>query len=167
VSLTGFKNGSAGTSIPVIAYVTSTSLSNPIAFDPSTAKYTLGITFTDNASHDSGTLTFTGSVGGALSATTSTLSNSFSPSPSSLKLDGHIYTVTMSSVVMAPPTSTQQSILATVRVSDVTGDGTSSPPTANTPEPGGIVLACMGVTFSGSQAYLRRFLLERRRPRQG
>jgi hypothetical protein len=167
VSLTGFNNGSAGTSIPVIAYITSTSLTSPIAFDPSTAKYTLGITFTDNATHDSGTLSFTGAVGGTLSATTSTLSSSFAPSSSSLTLDGHVYSVTMPSVALAPPTSSQQSILATVRVSDVPGGGSPGQPTANTPEPGGIVLACMGITVRGAQAYLRRLRAERRQPAQG
>jgi hypothetical protein len=162
VSLTGFDNGSAGTSIPVIAYLTSTNLTSPITFDPATAQYTLGMTFTDNATHKSGSLTFTGSVGGALSATTSTLTNSLSPTPNSLTLDGHVYTVTMSSVALAPPTSPQQSILATVRVSDV---NTPAPPTANTPEPGSIVLACMGVTFS-SQACLRRLRSDWRQPRR-
>lgn len=166
VSLTGFNNGSAAASIPVLAYLTSTSLPNPIAFDPSSAKYTLGITFTDNASHHSGTLNFTGSVGGALSATTSTLSNSFAHSSNSLTLGGHVYTVTLPSTALAPPTSPQQTILATVRVSGVTSD-TAVPPTANTPEPGGIVLACMGITYHGSQAILRRFRSERRQPSRG
>lgn len=167
MSLTGFNNGSAGTSIPVIAYITSTSLANPIAFDPATAKYTLGITFTDNTTHDSGTLTFTGSVGGTLSATTSTLSNSFAPSQNSLMLDGHVYTVTMPSVALVPPTSPQQSILAAVRVSDVTGGGTPPPPSANTPEPGGIVLAGLGITVTSSQAYVRRLLSARRQTCRG
>jgi hypothetical protein len=167
VSLAGFNNGSAATSIPILAYITSTSLTNPIAFDPSTAKYTLGITVTDNATHDSGTLTFNGSVGGALSATTSTLSNSFAPSSSSLTLDGHLYTVTIPSVALAPPTSPQQTIFATVRVSDGTGGGTPPTPTTNTPEPGGIALACMGITVHGSQALLRRLRSERRQPSRG
>lgn len=168
VSLAGFNNGSAATSIPVLAYTTSTSLTDPIAFDPSTAKYRLGITFTDNATHDSGTLNFSGSVGGTLSATTSTLNNSIAPSSSSLTLDGHVYTVTIPSTVLAPPTSPQQTIYATVRVSDVSGDGgTPSTPTTNTPEPGGIALACMGITFHGSQALLRRLRSERRQPSRG
>jgi hypothetical protein len=163
VSLTGYKNGSAGMSIPVIAYITSSSLDSAITFDPSTSKYTLSMNITDSATHDSGSLVFTGSVGGALSATTSTLTNSLTPSSSSLTLDGHVYTVTIPSVALAPPTSSQQDILAMVRVSDVTGGGIPTPPTANTPEPGSIVLACVGVTIT-SQMCLRRLRSDWRQP---
>ncbi|HEY7311397.1 MAG TPA: hypothetical protein VH643_18695 [Gemmataceae bacterium] len=167
VTLTDFKNGTAGTSIPVIAYVTQTASTSPITFDPSAAKYSLGVTITDNATHDSGTLTFAGAVGGTLSATTSTLTNSFAPSTNSLTLDGHVYTVTIPTTNLAAPTSPQQNIMATVSVSNVSGGGTppppsppppsppppppttTPPPSTNTPEPSSVVLACAAISLVG------------------
>lgn len=150
VALTDYTNQAGGTSIPVIAYTTSSSSTSPVTFNSASSVYTMTLSITDNSTHDTGTLTFTGSVGGTLSATTSTLTNSFVPSPNTLTLDGHTYTVTIPSAALAPPTSKQQNILATVSVSDATGGGTPTPPTANTPEPSSIILACAGMVFLGA-----------------
>lgn len=147
VALTDFTNQAGGTSIPVIAYVTSSSSTSPQTFNPANSTYTLHLSITDNTTHDTGSLTFTGSVGGTLTATTSTLTNTFVPSPNTLTLDGHIYTVTIPSVALAPPTSPQQNIVASVSISNVTVKGV--------PEPSGLLLAGLGIPFLFVR--LRRF----------
>jgi hypothetical protein len=153
VSLTDFNNQAGAASIPVIAVVTSSASTSPVTFNPANATYTLTMAITDNTTHDTGTLTFTGSVGGTLSATTSTLTNSFAPSPNTLTLDGHKYTVTIPTANLLTPTAPQQNIMATVSVSDVTGGGGNPPPppppTNNTPEPSSIVLACAAIGALG------------------
>jgi hypothetical protein len=172
VQLTEFTNQAGGTSIPVIAYTTASASTSPVTFNPSSSTYSLAMTITDNSTHDSGSLTFTGAVGGTLSATTSTLNNSFVPSPNSLTLDGHKYTVTIPSLALASPTSPQQNILASVSVSNVTEPPVVVPravhpfvapqtfavvstPTTSTPEPGSIILACLGIAFMGTSGVRR------------
>jgi len=166
VQLTDFTNQAGGKSIPVIAVVTSSASASPVAFDPSNTAYSMKMTITDNTTHDSATLTFTGSVSGTLSATTSTLTNSFAPSTNSLTLDGHKYTVTIPTASLASPTSPQNNILASVSVSNVTGPPVAAPqvvhpifapqaapvvppPTNNTPEPSSIALACAAIGALG------------------
>jgi len=154
VLLTDFNNQAGAASIPAIAVVTSSSSASPVTFDPNTAKYSLTMTITDNTTHDSGTLTFTGSVGGTLSATTSTLTNSFAPSPNTLTLDGHKYTVTIPTADLLAPTAPQHTIMATVSVSDATGGGGGGgtpppPPVKGAPEPASLVLAGLGLSFLG------------------
>src|SRR5262249_27412455 len=128
-------------------------------FNPNIAAYTLKLTITDNSTHDSGTLTFTGAVGGTLSATSSTLTNSFVPSPNTLTLDGHVYTVSIPSGALAPPTSPQQNIFANVTVKDAS---TGSPFTS-TPEPSARLLC--GMAFACVCLPLRRGLWHGRRGR--
>jgi hypothetical protein len=155
VALTDFTNKPGGTSIPVIAYVTASSSASLATFNPKSSTYTLALTITDNATHDSGTLTFTGSVGGTLSATSSTLTNSFSnPTPPALTLDGHVYNVTIPAAALAPPTSPQQNIFATVHVSDVTGNGGGGVP--GVPEPAGLVLGGLGISLLGMGRWWKR-----------
>jgi hypothetical protein len=166
VQLTDYTKQAGASSIPVLAYVTSTSLTTPINF-PQGSTYGLTLTITDNATHDSGTLTFTGTIAGALSATSSSLTNSFTSStPPSLKLDGHIYTVSIPTTALADPTKPQQNILASVQVSDVTGGGTKVPtgggpegPSGGgpqgTPEPASLVLAGLGFSLFGAGRWLK------------
>ncbi len=142
VSLTDFGSTAGGTSIPVIAYLTSSASTTPIVFNAQT--YTLTMHITDNGTHDTGALTFTGTINGSLSATTSTLVNSFS-TPSPLSLDGHLYHVSIASVPLAPPTSPQQNILAAVSVTNVVA--TVNP--ISTPEPTSLVLGGLGFSLFG------------------
>jgi hypothetical protein len=168
VQLTDFTNGSAGSSIPVIAYTTSTSSTSPITFDPSTSTYSLKLTFTDSTTHDSGTLTFSGAIGGTLSATNSTLVNTLSPSSSSLTLDGHVYTVSIPSTSLGAPTSPQQNILANVTVTNAPTDpppvNNPPPPPPTTPggsiqgapEPTSLVLGGLGWSLLGAGCWWKR-----------
>ncbi|HWG42007.1 MAG TPA: hypothetical protein VN688_04415 [Gemmataceae bacterium] len=160
VQLTDFNNAASGLSIPVIAYSTSTGSTTPLAFDPANSTYTLALKITDNTTHDTGTLTFNGSIGGNLSATASTLTNTLTSVSPSLTLDGHVYTVTIPSVALAPPTSPQQNIFATVSVSNVIPGG---PPTgdphgpSSTPEPASLVLGSLGFSCLGLTRWWNRY----------
>jgi hypothetical protein len=172
VSLTDYTNHAGGTSIPLIAYLTSTSSTTPITFNPAgnpATTYNLALTLTDNATHDSKTLHFNGSIAGTLTATTSTLVNTLAPGSQSVTFDGHTYTVSIPPVVLASPTSPQQNILATVHVvptSTGTGGGnnnggggshgTGGASGGGTPEPTSLVLGSLGFTFVGLGCWRRR-----------
>jgi hypothetical protein len=156
VTLTDFNNPQAGASkIPVIAYVTSTAATTPVSFGPSSdvpPTYKLALTITDGKTHDSGTLNFTGSIAGSLTASTSSLVNTLTPVTSkSLTLDGHTYTVTIPAVTLVSPTSPQQNIFATVSVSN----GGTHPQTGGgggvqgAPEPTSLLLSGLGLSLLG------------------
>lgn len=165
IALTDFNNPQpGGSSIPVQAYVTSTSNTTPINF--SNSAFSLALKITDGTTNDSGTLNFNGSVSGSLSSTTSSLIASFTPVTSnSLTLDGHTYTVTIPSVTLAPPTSPQQDIRALVSVASAsgggnTGGGTTPPPpppnVGSTPEPTSLLLSSLGLSCLGARYWWRR-----------
>jgi hypothetical protein len=151
-----------GTSIPVQAYETTTSSTTPISFNKAT--YDLALKITDSATNDSGTLHFTGSLTGALSATTSTVVDSFTPVTSNaLTLDGHTYTVKIPTVTLAPPTSPQQNVMASVSVTNALPGGTPPPPsssppppTTSTPEPTSLLLGSLGFSCFGTGCWWKR-----------
>ncbi len=140
-----------GANIPVQAYETSTDSTTPISFNKAT--YDLALKITDNTTHDSGTLHFTGSLTGSLTATTSALVDSFTPVTSnSLTLDGHTYTVKIPTVTLAPPTSPQENVMASVSVANAGGVVPSSPPpppSNGTPEPTSLLLSSLGISLLG------------------
>ncbi len=173
VALTDFNNPQAGAGkIPIIAYVTSTSATTPVTFGPSVnspATYSLALKITDSTTHDSGTLNFTGSIAGSLTATTSSLVNTLTPVTSnSLTLDGHTYTVTIPTATLAAPTSPQQDIFATISVSNATtgggnpgggnpgGGGHTGPGVQGVPEPGCLLLASLGCSCLGAGCWWKR-----------
>ncbi len=147
VQLTPFNNVAGGSSIAALAY--QTAASTPVTFSAANTSYTLTMTITDNATHDSGSLTFVGSISGGLSPTSSSLVNTFAVTQKSLTLDGHVYTVSLpSSVALASPTSPQQDILAKVNVSN---GGVQS-----APEPTSLVLGGLGVCLTGLGSWWKR-----------
>lgn len=163
VTLTNFNDPQPGAaSIPVVAYVTSTSNTTPIGFNSSA--FNLALTFSDNTTHDSGTLNFSGSLTGSLSSTTSSVIASFAPVTSnSLTLDGHTYTVTIPSVTLAAPTSPQKDIMANVSVANASsgGGGVTTPPppppqVSSTPEPAGLLLGSLGLSCLGVRFWWKR-----------
>lgn len=170
LTLTDFNTSQPGAaSIPVQAYVTSTSVTTPVSFNNSAFK--LAMTITDNTTHDSGTLNFTGSLAGALSSTASSVVASFAPVTSNvLTLDGHTYTVTIPSLTLAPPTSPQQDIMAAVSVSNAPGGGGKggsggghggTGPSAGAPEPASLLLGSLGVSCFGVGYWWKRRRLTR------
>jgi hypothetical protein len=167
VTLTNFNTPQAGAaSIPVIAYVTSTSSTTPVTFGPSTnlpPTYNLALTITDKSTGDSAKLNFTGSLVGSLTATSSSVVASFKPVTSdSVTLDGHTYTVTIPTVTLAAPTSPQQDIMANVSVTGASttppggGGGSSQPPTQSTPEPASLLLGSLGFSCFGLGCWWKR-----------
>ncbi len=170
VTLTDFNAPQAGaSSIPIIAYVTSTASATPITFGSSVntpSTYTLALQITDTIHHDSGTLNFTGTLAGPLSATTSGVINTLTPIGSnSLILDGNKYTVTIPSATLAAPTSPQQNLMAMVSVSNATG--TTGGQTSGTPEPASLLLGSLGFSFFGVGCWWKRRSALRRRTSQG
>ena len=150
-----------GANIPVQAYETSTNSTTPISFNKAT--YDLALKITDSGTHDSGTLHFTGSLTGTLTATTSTLVDSFTPVTSnSLTLDGRTYTVKIPTVTLAPPTSPQQNVMASVSVTNALPGGTPPPPssppppTTSTPEPTSLLLGSLGFSCFGAGCWWKR-----------
>lgn len=159
VQLTGYSSHAGGLSVPVVGYDTIASV--PINFD---SHYSMTMTITDNATHDSGTLTFAGSIQGALTPTTSTLVNSFN-APQSLSLDGHVYTVSIPQVNLAAPPSPQQDVLASIRVSTATGgEGDGGGGVHGSPEPGTLVLGGLGLSSAGVRYCWNRMRRVVRRP---
>ncbi|HTU19538.1 MAG TPA: hypothetical protein VMG10_15870 [Gemmataceae bacterium] len=139
VQLTPYTNVAGSSAITALAY--QTSATGPATFNAANTAYTLSLTITDNTTHDSGTLTFSGSISGSLSPTTSSLVNTFADPQQSLTLDGHTYTVTLPPTVpLAAPTSPQQNITAQVSVSGAGVQGV--------PEPTSVVLGSLGICLT-------------------
>jgi hypothetical protein len=161
VTLTDVAQAGA-TSIPIIAYETQTSSTTPINFNNATFNLALKITDGNNAS---ATLSFTGALNGALTATTSSLVASFAPvSSNSITFDGHTYTVTIPSLTLGAPTNPQQDIMASVAVANGTSGGGSPPPprpTNSTPEPASLLLAGLGLSCFGAERWWKRRRLTR------
>ena len=153
VQLTPFSNASGGSTIPVLAYATSATV--PVTFDPQKSTYTLNMTITDNTTKHSGNLSFTGSISGGLTPTSSTLTNTFSVVQKSLTLDGHVYTVTLpASDPLLGPLTPQKNIIAGVSVTNSV---------ASAPEPASLLLGGLGFTALGIGGWRRR--LRRPEPR--
>jgi len=162
VSLVDYnKSQPGGASIPVIAYVTATSNTTPVIFGPSSdspTTFNLALKITDS-NGDSGTLNFTGSLAGALTATTSSVVASFAPVTSnSISFDGQTYTVSIAPQTLAPPTSPQQNIMASVSVTNGSGSGGTS---HGTPEPTSLLLGSLGFSCFGVGCWWKRRRLSR------
>jgi len=169
VSLTDYGTPQpGGTSIAVQAYETTSAATTPVSFN--NLKYDLALKITDSATHDSGTLHFTGSLTGTMTATTSTIVDSFTPVKSnSLTLDGHTYTVKIPTVTLAPPTSPQANVMASVSVTNaLPGVGAPPPPSlppphpltplpsSGTPEPTSLLLSSLGFSCFGAGCWWKR-----------
>lgn len=155
-----------GTSVPIEAYVTSSSATTPISFNHS--MFGLALKITDGTTNDSGTLNFTGSLTGSLTATASSVVASFGPVASNtLTIDGHAYTVSIPSVTLAPPTSPQRDIMASISVTNASLPGSSAPPPplppvqppiGSTPEPTSLLLSILGLSCFGTVCLWKRRL---------
>jgi hypothetical protein len=162
--------GSTGAStIPVGNFSSNSVATSPDAFH---ATYGLALTITDNATHDSGKLTFHGLLSGTLTANGSSATNVFSDPSQNLTLDGRIYHVGLDSVTgVTGPADGIASIDANVSVTPPSGSVSNSntgsaqttssqqansPSAATAPEPSTLLLAGLGLTLCGVPCWRRR-----------
>jgi hypothetical protein len=121
----------------------------PTAPDRFTGRnYSLNLAITDDASHQSGTLTFNGVFNGTFSSGHASIQNQFTgPTLQTLNLGGNRYIVTMGTYTPpGPPSATNAgSISANVFVNE----SPPGPGPAPTPEPPSVLLACLGLSFAG------------------
>jgi hypothetical protein len=153
ITLSNEPSGSVtGDSDIVATNLKSVSTANPNTPDTFTNKtYSLFLTLTDSASHQSATLTFTGKFNGSISSASANVTNTaLGATTQSTVLGGNSYTVTINSYVPPPPpgASNTGSIGATalVTVGEVT----------KTPEPSTMVMAGLGLSFIGLVGWRKR-----------
>jgi len=149
IQMTGITNGTAAVSIPLLGMQDSSAATSGSP-DVYNSHYLLALTFTDNTTHDSGTLTLKGALQGKLTATTSSVMNTIT-GPTSLALDGHLYTVSIHSLLLTAPGTPQQTLTATVTVSNIPPGGGS-----HTPEPTSLLLGGLGLTCAGIGCWWKR-----------
>jgi hypothetical protein len=153
ITLTNEPAGSAvGDSDIVATNLKSVSTASPNAPDTFTNKtYSLALTLTDIASHQSGTLTFQGAFNGSISSASANVTNSaIGATAGSLVLGGNSYSVSINSYVPPPPPTATNSgsigATALVTVSQV----------SRTPEPSTMVMAGLGLSFLGLLGWKKR-----------
>ncbi len=153
IQLTGVTNGTAGSSISLLG-IQDSSAATTTAPDVFKSGFNVALTVTDNQTHDSGTLTLTGSLTGNLNANGSNVTASFAGA-NTLTLDGHRYIVSVPALHLTAPNTPQQALVASVRViPDVPGGGTGGGggppgPAVSTPEPASLVLGGLGLSLLG------------------
>jgi hypothetical protein len=146
IALTNEPTGAATGSSDIVATdITTFSDAPPDAPATFTHKaYSLKLTLTDGATHDTGSVVFAGEFNGKLSSLNANITNTFtSPTTQALELGGNHYTVKIGPYAPpAPPTAANSgSIAAHAEVSvRVLLEG---------PEPPGLVLAALGVCGLG------------------
>jgi hypothetical protein len=147
IQMTGITNGTSAASIALLGLQNSSSATagSPDVYN---APYSLALTITDNATNDSRTLTLSGLLKGDLTATTSTVTNTLS-GVNSVSFDGHTYTVTIPPLTLTHPGAPQQTLNATISVTNATGGPT-------VPEPASLVLSAMGFSFLGLGRWCKR-----------
>jgi hypothetical protein len=146
-----------GSSDTVATNLKANSLAAPATPDTlnSTGNYALTLQLTDTASGQSGTLTFSGKLGGSFSKDSANITNTFnSPTQQTLFLGSNSYTVTIGPYSPpGPPDSTNLgSIAAHVDVSSLIIQGTS-------PEPSTLLLGLFGVTGAGAISWRKRRMM--------
>jgi PEP-CTERM motif len=141
-------------SVPATNLTISSSASSTVTF--SGAVYSLSLKITDGPSGATGIFNFTGTLSGTITQTGAWVNNVFNTPTSITKTIGaDTYTVTLSGYVPpGTPTSinTVGGIGATITV--VPGNSSGSP--HGTPEPSTLVLAGLGMAFTGLGAWRRK-----------
>jgi hypothetical protein len=129
------------------ANVTTTSSANSPASDSFNTPFNMALQLTDNATQQSGTLTFSGSISGGLTASSSSLNVTFTqPFTQSLTLGQDTWTVSIRPTMLGLPIpgAPAAQISALVSVSNV----------AETPEPSTLLLG--GIACAGLGLFARR-----------
>jgi hypothetical protein len=166
---------SGASTIPVGNFSSNSAATSPDSFN---ATYGLGLTITDNATKDQGTLNFHGLLSGSLTASGSGVTNVIKDPSQNLTLDGRVYHVILDSATgVAGPNDGIASINAHVSVTDPSGSKSASgspstltdslhksqpapgaAPAATAPEPTALVLAGLGLTLCGVPCWRRRMV---------
>jgi hypothetical protein len=144
--------GSSDIVVTNIRTVSTAPLSNPDTFTTAGA-YTLSLQITDDASGQTGSLTFSGKLGGSFSANNAAVMNKFTGQiTQQLFLGGNTYTATIGPYAMpGPPTATNAgSISAHV---DVSGINITA---KDNPEPSSMALSLFGLTTVGAGWWRKR-----------
>ena len=137
VALALFRDGPGAATIPA-ATVSTNSAATAAAPDRYNVGYALTLRLTDNPSHQSGDLTFHGTVAGTVTAASSQLTNTFSdPLTQKLALAGHLYSVTVTPTLLTlpAPNAPPPQISAQVSVGGVQGPPPPLAPPPPTPPP--------------------------------
>jgi hypothetical protein len=146
-------SGNSNTVVTNLHAFSSATVESPDQF--SHANYAFTVTLTDVASHQSGTLTFTGFLNGTVTAASANLTNTFTGTTTQqLVLGGNVYTVAMDQYSPpGPPGAVNAgSIDAHIDVhSQVT-----PPPVDDLPEPSGLALAGLGLAGGAAWRWRRR-----------
>jgi hypothetical protein len=110
------------------------------------AAYSLNLTLTDLASHQSGRVIFTGFFNGTVSASSSNLANTFTgPTMQQLHLGNDIYTVTIDKYSPPGPPGVVNSGSISAHI-DSNLQVDPPPPVHSAPEPSSLLLAGLGVS---------------------
>jgi hypothetical protein len=150
VSLTPAADGSTtaqtGVTAVLDAATVTTSSSAGTTPDSFNAPFSLGLDVKDTVSNATGHLTFSGTIAGTLTATSSSLTSTFdNPVTQTLHLGGWSYTVTIDPVVANLPAPNSQSAVLLDALTTVAAD---QPTTQhNSPEPSGLVLAASAASL--------------------
>jgi hypothetical protein len=121
--------------------------------------YTLTLRLTDAASTQSGTLSWTGKLGGSFSMNSAAVTNTFlSPITQELDLGTNAYTVTIGGYLPPGPPGTQNpgAIGATVEVSSLIPGGDPGTSGGPSPEPSSLLLCGLGAAGCALAGWRRR-----------
>ena len=156
----GSASATPGSTTPTFvpgATLTTTSSATTVP-DTFSSPFSMKLHLTDSASSMSGDLTFAGTLAGTLTRTTSQLNATLSsPFTQTLTLGGNVYAVTIDPTVVNLPVPGATSPAAIDARVTVASSGTvTPPPTHNTPEPSGLLLAGLGLPLLAAARRWRR-----------
>lgn len=135
-----------GVTTAIIAATITTTSSATQPPDTFSASFNLGLDLT--SSGQTGHLDFTGTITGQLTATSSTLTNTFnSNGPQVLKLGDYLFSVTINPVVANLPKPGAEAPVLVDAMITITKDSGGSPP-IDTPEPSSLVLGATALSLT-------------------
>jgi hypothetical protein len=145
------------TSIPGANITTSSAATTPPDTFPTTP-FSLKLHLTDTTSGQAADLTFSGSVSGTLTSTSSQLTSTFNnPVSQKATLGNHVYAVTIDPILLNLPAPTRGSVSINALVKVGTGDvKPPPPPTSHTPEPSALLLSATAVLGLVARRVVRR-----------